>query len=82
MRAHIMGKALKLAGCIKMNARYKNEACNTVEKWAKQVLKKTTLKKLSRSTHCDSEVTNPISIHEDEGLIPGLAQWVKDLELP
>ena len=34
-----------------------------------------------RSSHCGSAVKNLMSVREDAGSIPGLAQWVKDLAL-
>ena len=44
--------------------------------------KKKVKNKQTGSSLCGSVVTNPTSMHEDKGLIPGLAQWVKDLVLP
>ena len=37
---------------------------------------------VSRSSHCGSVITNPTSIHEYAGSIPGLAWWVTDAALP
>ena len=49
----------------------------------KDQFKKTKTKtKKDRTSHCGSAVMNPVSTHEDMALIPGLAQWVKDPQLP
>ena len=39
------------------------------------------IKKRKQEFPLGSAVMNPTSIQEDGGLIPGLAQWLKDLEL-
>ena len=36
------------------------------------------IEKCSRSSHCGLAETDLTSIHEDAGLIPSFAQWVKD----
>ena len=39
------------------------------------------IKKMNRSSHRGAAEMNPTRNHEIVGLIPGLAQWVKDLVL-
>jgi len=46
--------------------------------WTKHAYFKVDMDVCSDSIHHGSAVTNPTSIHEDMGLIPGLAHWVED----
>ena len=39
-------------------------------------------KKWNRVPFMAQQLMNPTRIHEDMGLIPGLAQWIKELTLP
>ena len=48
----------------------------------KKIIKIIKIKYLMGSSHCGSVETNLTSIHKVAGLIPGLAQRVKDLALP
>ena len=40
------------------------------------------IQELFVGVHCGPVEMNPTRNHEVEGLIPGLAQWVKDLVFP
>ena len=44
--------------------------------------KKKKKKECTGSSRCGIGVMNPTSVDEDASSIPGLPQWVKDLELP
>ena len=53
-------------------------SCKDAKSWTCKNLERGTK---GRSSHCGSAVKNLMSVREDAGSIPGLAQWVKDLAL-
>ena len=59
-------------------------ATTTTTKDKRQKKKKKKKKRIlvGESSHCGAAEMNPTSIHEDEGSIPGLTQWVRDPALP